>query len=158
MDYLWSHGRRLHRSRHVNMKHIYGETWATESINLARYLVKQIGCRIEHDGFGVPAEFVDFLNGSTRVPSLHMVMYKDPDLWKMHKNLGDGDDWVLGEGFGPMTGEVSPSQGRLMMFSSSMVVGYIGVMYRWELGLTSADPFYVHQKARLYRRDKLPDS
>ncbi|MFD5000666.1 hypothetical protein [Streptomyces buecherae] len=157
VDYLWSHGRRLHRSRHVDMKRIYGDDWSTQALNLARYFVKQIGCRVEHDGYPVPPEFVDFLNGANRVPSVHMVMYKDSALWELHKGSRKSEDWIIGEGFGPMTGAVSRSKGRLVMFSGSMTVGYIGVMYRWEWHLSDADPFYVYRKARLYRRDKLPD-
>lgn len=110
VDYLWSHGRRLQCYRYVNMKRIYGEDWNEQVRNLARYFVKQIGCRIEHDGYPVPPEFVEFLDGSSRVPSLHMVLYKDPALWKLHKVSRKSDAWIIGEGIGPMAGAVSRSQ------------------------------------------------
>ncbi|MFE5679405.1 hypothetical protein ACFQ7B_34210 [Streptomyces erythrochromogenes] len=157
VDYLWSDGRRLRYSRYIDMKRVYGDSWAADTVNLARYFVKQIGCRVEDDGFPVPPEFARFLDGGSLVPSLHMVTYKDLELWRLHRGSGKKKDWIIGEGFGAMTGAVSPSLGRLTMFSSSMVVGYIGIAYRWELREAGADPFYKYRRARLHRRDRLPD-
>ena len=156
-EYVWANLDRLWRQRHLDMRAIYGPNWEPAVLNLARYFAKHIACRMSSDGYKVPSEFCTFLDGASLLPKVDMALYKDPLLWEMHRKLrragieGGGGLWIA-----PATGAVSVSRERLTMFSSSLSLGHIGVMYRWNEDANEVDPFYRYRKARLHRRDRLP--
>lgn len=156
VDYLWTHMDKLWRFRYVDMQSIYGASWRDETLNLARYLVKHIACRMDHDGFTVPNNFAPFLNGDSLLPNVQMALFKNRALWRLHKKIRKDEDWSLPLGIDPAHGYVSRRRQVLTMYSSSLTFGYIGVFYRWDLDTPHTDPFYIYQKARLHRRDKLP--
>lgn len=156
--YLWASNGRLGNSRHIDMKQVYGETWRGDVIDLARYVVKHIGCRMDDDGYAVPSGFSAFLEGGSLLPNVQMVTFKDPVLWDIHKRLHeDRSDWSLGLWIDPARGAISRSRKMLTMYSSSLTIGYVGIMYRWDLDVEKTDPFYLYRKARLHRRDRLPE-
>ncbi|MFD7033377.1 hypothetical protein ACFWAR_35655 [Streptomyces sp. NPDC059917] len=134
------------------MASIYGGDWPASTVDLARYVVKHIGCRMEADGFAVPPEFASFLDGGEILGSVQMVIFKDRDAWKVQRELGS----VSAVAIGPGLGAVSPRLGRLTCFSSSIIIGYIGIFYRWQFEGVETDPFYRYRKARLHWRSRLP--
>lgn len=158
VEYLWNHKDELWRFRHIDMKEIYGNSWPDDVRNLARYVVKHMGCRMNHDGYPVPQDFSLFLNGTPMLANVQMATFKNPTLWALHQKLReDGPDWSLGLWIDPARGAVSQSRKILTMYSSSLTVGYVGIMYRWDLDTPVTDPFYLYRKARLHRRDRLPE-
>jgi hypothetical protein len=156
VKYLWERGGKLWRKSYIDMREIYGIDWPVEVPNLARYVAKHIGCRMATDGYAVPREFSEFLDGGTLLPHVQMALFKDPELRKFHKQVHGRREWTLGLWIDPALGAVSPSRKRLTKYSSSLTVGYIGVFYRWDADFPDVDPFYLYDRARLYRRDKLP--
>jgi len=155
-DFIWSHLEDLWKLRFLDMKQVYGESWQEDELNLARYFAKQIGCRMVSSGFAVPPGIIRFLDGGRLLPDVHMVLFKDPDLWHMYCRGKKEGFAAAGLFLPPAVGAVSKSKKKLVMFSSSAVIGYIGVMYRWDEYATDVDPFYIYRKARLHRRDHLP--
>ncbi|MGW8779228.1 hypothetical protein ACWGNM_14275 [Streptomyces sp. NPDC055796] len=151
-EHIWERSDRLHSSRFIDMADIYGSDWPSSTVDLARYVVKHMGCRMEADGFAVPPEFGSFLDGSDLLHSVQMVTFKDRDAWKTQRRLGK----VSTVSIGPGLGSVSPSLGRLTTFSSSILIGYVGIFYRWQLESTESDPFYRYKKARLHWKSQLP--
>lgn len=156
-DYVWSNLDRLWRRSKLDMRQVFGENWQVDTLDLARYVAKHIACRMASDGYPVPPQFGQFLDGAATLPSVHMVLFKDPAMWELRRRFID--QGIEGDGLwmAPATGAASPSRGRLTMFSSSFTLGYIGFMYRWDEDASSVDPFYLYRKATLHRRDRLPD-
>ncbi|MEU6745962.1 hypothetical protein ABZ914_07045 [Spirillospora sp. NPDC046719] len=156
-EYVWSNLNDLWGRQFIDMSTIYGSSWSTDVLNLARYFAKHIGCRMANDGYSVPPSIVAFLDGASKITDVHMVLFKDPQRWNLRreglKNGIDADGlWIA-----PAMGAVSTSRQRLTMYSSASILAYIGVMHRWDEDARDVDPFYIHKKARLHRRDQLPD-
>lgn len=155
-DFIWDRLDDLWKCRFLDMKSIYGESWQEDELNLARYFAKQIGCRMASAGFAVPPVIPTFLDGSKVLPYVQMALFKDPVLWDMYCRGKREGFAAAGLFLAPAVGTVRKSQKRLVMFSSSATIGYIGVMYRWDADVEEVDPFYVYRRARLHRRDNLP--
>lgn len=151
-DYVWDQAGRLWRARYIDMQKAYGDNWSAEVPNLARYVVKPIGCRMDHDGYPVPSDFAPFLDGGAMLPSVQMVMFKDPVLWALHGKFRGEWDGTLILGSDPAWGEVSPSLGTIKVYASSLSIGYVGNSYRRDMDVPNIDPFYLHRKVRLHRR------
>ncbi|WP_349902956.1 hypothetical protein [Parafrigoribacterium humi] len=49
---------------------VYGSEWRNQTISLARYFGKQLGCMLATQGLPVPPALADFLNGSSRCPGV----------------------------------------------------------------------------------------
>lgn len=155
-DYLWTNQDGLWRRRYLDLADIYGSGWPTQSLELARYIAKHIACRMVHDGFAAPPGTAAFLDGEPVLTNVHMVLFKDRALYGLYRRgLREGCD-ARGLWLGPANGAVSRSRRRLTMYSSSMAVGGVGVMYRWDEDCTQIDPFYFYRRARLHQRHRLP--
>jgi hypothetical protein len=156
-DYVWDNLDNLWRSRFLDMRRVYGGDWQESSLNLARYFAKQLACRIDDAGFQVPSIIPPFLNGQPLLSNVQMALFKDRELWNFYCQGKSEGSATAGLFLSPALGAVSKSQRRLTMFSSSAVIGYIGVMYRWDDAVAGSDPFYVYRKARLHLREDLPE-
>lgn len=154
-DFTWRLGRKMRWRRSVNWKDVYGEPWREEVLNLGRYVVKHMGCRLDEDGYSVPPEFSSFLEGAPALPSVSMIMHKDMELWDWHKKAHTEGPWKLGLWLGPMEGAFSKAQGNLTMFRSSLTIGFIGVTYQWESNGLASDSFYLHRRATLHRLGRI---
>lgn len=157
-DFVWRNMDLLWGKRWIDMAEIYGSSWRDGVMNLAKYFAKHIGCRIVDDGFKVPRSIPSFLDGVTdRIPDVHMVLFKDPMIWRYRQEGKKAGVEAAGLHMAPAFGAVSPSRKCLTMYSGESALGLIGIKYRWEEGEVNADPFYLYRTARLYRRDELPD-
>jgi hypothetical protein len=47
--YVWSHPGSLWFRRYVDMAKVYGDSWPSSVPNLARYIVKHVGCRMSSE-------------------------------------------------------------------------------------------------------------
>ncbi len=155
-DYVWSHLDDLWRHRFLDMSLIYGPNWQGGVLNLARYFAKQLACRMANDGFLVPSGITPFLDGQPLLPNVQMALFKEPNFWKTYRQGKREGFAASGLFLSPAEGMVSRSQRKLVMYSSSAIIGYIGVMYRWDDYVSETDPFYIYRRARLHRRDHLP--
>lgn len=155
-DYVWGNQDRLWRRRYLDMAEVYGDDWPERTLDLARYLAKHITCRMVHDGYAAPPTVAAFLDGGRTLSNVHMVLFKDRDLYRWYRRgVRDGYD-ARGLWIAPARGAVSRSRRRLTMYSSSVTIGAVGVMYRWDEDCVEVDPFYVYQRARLHKRHRLP--
>lgn len=156
-DYVWDHPD-LRSATHLDMALIYGTDWPVGVRNLARYVAKHIGSRMAHDRFPVPPSLGAFLDGAPYADDVQMVLFKSRDHYRFYVQAGRDDLDGRGLWIAPAQGRVSPSLGRLTLYSSSLIVGFIGVFYRWEQQPNGLDPFYDYQRARLHWRHKLPEA
>lgn len=155
-NFVWANQDRLWRRRYFDMADVYGDDWSTGTLNLARYLAKHIACRMVHDGFTAPPTIGTFLNGGQSPLNVQMVLFKDRDLYGLYRRgVRDGCD-ARGLWIAPAQGAVSRARERLTMYSSSLTIGAVGVMYRWDEDCDEVDPFYVYRRARLHKRHRLP--
>lgn len=155
-DYVWDRPQ-LSRATHLDLAEVYGNDWPAGARSLARYVAKHIGCRMAHERFPVPRSLAAFLNGAPYAEDVQMVLFKSkPHYLVYHQARVAGDDgrglWI-----DPGMGMVSPSLGRLTLYSSSLTIGFVGVFYRWEQQPKGLDPFYDYQHGRLHWRHKLPE-
>lgn len=156
-NYVWSKRGSLWNSRYMDMWKIYGAEWQSESLHLARYIVKHAGCRIADDGFTVPQGFGNFLDGGEFLNNFHVCMFKHPEIYRAQKKLSGRNGNPLGLWIGPMAGRISRQQPALTAFGSTLSVGYIGFAYRWYMHIPETDPFYNYRKARIHRLDRIPE-
>ena len=155
-DYVWGHLDDLWGHRFLDMQLIYGPDWQGGVLNLARYFAKQLACRMANAGYPVPSGIPPFLDGQPLLPNVQMALFKDPDLRDLYRQGQREGFMASGLFLSPAAGAVSQSRRKLVMYSSSATIGYIGVMYRWDDDVTETDPFYVYRRALLHRRDHLP--
>lgn len=156
-DYVWERPS-LWRSRWLNMQAVFGESWETDVGNLARYFVKHMGCRMAHERYPVPTSLAEFLDGAATARDVQMVLFKSrPHRDLLRMGIRDGLD-TRGLHLSPALGAVSRSRQELSMYSSGLVVNFVGVMYRWEAGNDEVDPFYKYRRAKLHNREKLPEA
>jgi hypothetical protein len=155
-DFAWQFRWKLPARRYIDMSHLYGAGWAEQTCNLARYFAKHIACRMVHDGFDVPPSIPAFLDGASRMPDMHMALFKDRRLYRLQRRGERGGFDARGLWIAPATGAISNSRQRLTMYFSSITIGSVGVLYRWDEDAVAVDPFYTHQHARLHHRQRLP--
>jgi hypothetical protein len=155
-DYVWNHGE-LGRADWLDMAQVYGATWPTSVPDLARYFGKHIGCRMAHDRFPIPPSLSAFLDGTAHAADVQMVLFKSQPHYDVYRQAQAAGDDARGLWLEPGLGHVSPSRGRLVTYSGSLIVNFVGVFYRWELEPDGLDPFYDYRRARLHWRHKLPD-
>lgn len=156
-DYVWPNRQLLKHSRWLDAEAIYGSQWNEGLRSLAAYVVKHAACRIADYNFEVPEDLKDFLNGSDHSANIQMVLFRDRDRYrdlKKGQRLGIDSGGIF---VSPDAVHFSRSRPGINMYSSSLVVGCIGVLYRWAYDVSEADPFYQYQKPRLHWRHHLPD-
>lgn len=147
--YVWEHPESLYRSSSLNMKLIYGKDWSVGALDLGRYVAKHIGCRMAASGYAVPDAIIPFLEGVLPLSNIQMTLFKDPERWKIYRDLKKDGIQGLGLWLPPAWGEVSRSRGQVVVYSSALIVGYIGVMYRWSADTAETDLFYLHRRVSL---------
>ncbi|WP_344114478.1 hypothetical protein [Kribbella alba] len=139
-EYVWNNTDLLWRSRHVDMQTIYGTPWNSSVVDLARYFAKHIGCRISEGGYAVPDTLATFMDGGEMMTDVQMVLFKERARRKLERmGRRDGLD-SRGLWLGPASDAVSKSRQILTMYSSTLILAHVGVLYRWEEGTTDADP------------------
>lgn len=75
------------------MAEVYGDDWPERTLDLARYLAKHITCRMVHDGYAAPPTVAAFLDGGQILSNVHMVLFKDRDLYRWYRRrVRDGYD------------------------------------------------------------------
>ncbi len=155
-DYVWRSAG-LWQSDYVDMAEVFGPSWPAKVLDLARYIAKHLGSRMCHEGYRVPDSIARFLDGGAALPDVHMVLFKSREHYDLYQwGLRDGVE-ARGLWISPAQGAVSRSTHELVMYSSGLLIGYIGIMYRWEEGCEAVDPFYAYRRGRLHDRDQLPD-
>jgi len=110
------------------------------------------------DGYAVPASVIAFLDGSPLMPDVQMCLFKERERRRIERRLRREDIDGRGLWIGPATGYVSKSRQVLTMYSSTLIIAHVGVMYRWEEAPECVDPFYLYRRARLHMRHRLPES
>ncbi|MEU0389998.1 hypothetical protein [Streptomyces chartreusis] len=156
-DYVWEKKGGLWRTRYIDMRQIYGGDWENEVLHLARYIVKHAACRIADDGFAVPKEFADFLDGADFLRNFHVCAFKNPYVYRAQRRISGANGEPFGLWIGPMDGRVDRKNSLLTAFGSTLSIGYIGFVYRWYADIPDTDPFYRYRKARLHRLDRIPN-
>jgi hypothetical protein len=151
-EYVWNNTDLLWRSRYLDMEVIYGRDRPTGVVDLARYVAKHLGCRMSTDGYAVPASVIAFLDGSPLMPDVQMCLFKERERRRIERRLRREDIDGRGLWIGPAAGYVSKSRQVLTLYSSTLIIAHVGVMYRWEEAPECVDPFYLYRRARLHMR------
>ncbi|WP_226367832.1 hypothetical protein [Pseudonocardia sp. ICBG162] len=107
-----------------NLHEVYGEGWAKDALNLARYFAKHFGCRMAKDGIPIPASLREFLAGATDMPDARMSIISTDSI---HRNYGKGMSispnyvWTDDDGT------------RFTGMVAAAYVRSIGVRYEWQV-------------------------
>ncbi|MBY4277488.1 hypothetical protein HQO27_26795 [Rhodococcus fascians] len=99
------------------------------SQKLARYYMKNIGCRIAEIGFQVPQQVVDFMDGTPLMPNATIVLYKDYSGHDQFKRAGSDGHYLYAN---RMHSPESPSHGPLTAFCAEVQDGPIGAVFWWD--------------------------
>ncbi len=123
---------------------VFGLTWPQRLLDVKRYLVKHIACRIVEAGLEVDRAFFDFLDGSTgEPPSLICEMEIRSDI----AAIPERGLWL-----GGLLAQKSRSTGEVLSVSSFMGFGWLRVNYDYG---NSTDPpvtYFDDDLVRLPRR------
>lgn len=147
-DFIWGN-ENLWATGHIDWWDVYGNSWGSSALNLARYAVKHMGCRMIHDGYDVPSSFATFLNGAPTIADVKLWLVKSSahhDLYLM--GVRDGQD-TLGVWNSPAEGTASRSLQCLTGYWSATIIGFIGIAFSWEQGRSGADSFHTRRVAPL---------
>ncbi|MGB3442986.1 MAG: hypothetical protein WBA97_29950 [Actinophytocola sp.] len=142
-EFSWSNTS-LKDAEHVDWWDVYGSNWQSGSLNLARYAVKHMGCRIVHDGYAAPDSLRSFLAGApTTEISLGLVKSSEHlNLYLM--GVRDGIEtrglWNPSAG-----GSVSRSRQCLTGYWSATIIGFVGIAFLWEEGQSAAEYFHTQR-------------
>lgn len=135
-----------------NMLDIFpGDSSATR--NLARYYMKNIGCRVAETGFEVPQQVVDFMNGADGMSNGAIVLYKDFSVFDQLKRAGTGGHYPYAN---RMHNPRSPDDGALRAFIAEIQDGPVGVIFWWDAITPLGTTFCSRQITHLRHRRELP--
>lgn len=149
-DFIWDNSN-LWEADHVDWWDVYGNTWQSGSLNLARYAAKHMGCRMVHDGYAVPDSIRTFLDGGPTNGEINMALIKSEQHHELYlTGRRDGVD-TLGLWNPPADGTVSRSRKCLTSYWSATIIGFVGIAYSWEEGRSSVEPFHTRRVTPLHR-------
>ena len=149
--YLIEHMDDMMRWEHLDWSEVYGDRWAEESRNLARYFGKQMGCMMATQRLPVPRELIDFLDGAARSPStcfmLH-INWKSGDMHKRMRRLGDEDG--LSTFVGLLDAVAYQTEGSFSGITYGFHIGYLCFIGEWHKD-SDRSSWFEHQVIQLQR-------
>lgn len=122
-------------------------------IKLARYYVKNIGCRIAEIGFSVPQQMVDFMNGAPVMPNGVIVLYKDFSNFDQFRRSGTDGHYPYAN---RMHAPESPAQGPLTAVCAEIQDGPVGAILWWDSTTKLGTTFCLQRRTFLRDRRELP--
>ena len=112
----------------VPLVEIFGTSWETAALNLARYYGKHFGCRMGSSWSPVPQSLRNFLNGDTDMPDAHLALINTDSVHKRYgKGLYISPDYVTAD----------RKITRFTNYVLAAYIGAIGVRYQWSEGRNS---------------------
>jgi len=124
------------------------------SKKLARYYVKNIGCRIAELGFEVPQSVIDFMDGCEFIVAGWMVLYKDFTNYDQFRRAGQSGHYpYANRGYAP----VNPAEGPLEGFCAEIPDGPVGVYFCWQATEPLGPIFCAQSRTFLRDRAELPN-
>jgi len=99
IEWLIAHEDDVLRTRQIDLEIVFGHTWQTDSLNVLRYFVKHVGCRlaeIEQAGYplAVPADLIAFLDGGPPPASLRCDLYAEAAMIRWRDMRPDDPLWA----------------------------------------------------------------
>lgn len=119
---------------------------------LARYYVKNIGCRIAEAGFAVPQQLIDFMNGAPVMPNGVLVLYKDFSNYDQFKRSGS-------DGHYPYANRMFSNEahdGPLICVCAEVQDGPVGAIFWWDSATDLGTTFCLKTQTFLRDRRELP--
>lgn len=118
----------------LDWRYVYGDDWAREARNLARYFAKQMGCMLASQRLPVPQELITFLDGEERSPSTCFMLYINHRGVDAHNLMRSNSDEGLNTFVGLLESQAYQTDGRFSGVSYGYHIGY--VVY-WPIGSTA---------------------
>jgi hypothetical protein len=113
---------RVRTSAGIDFEDVYGASWESETLALARYYAKHFGCRMVRSEFPVPSSLRGFLDGAADMPDAQMVLVSTDSVHRVAgKGLTLSPDGVL----------VDPAVTYFRGYVMAAYVGAVGVRYEW---------------------------
>jgi hypothetical protein len=120
---------------------------------LARYYVKNIGCRIAEIGFAVPQQMIDFMNGAPAMPNGVIVLYKDFSNFDQFRRAQTGGHYPFAN---RMHTPESPQDGPLVAVCAEVQNGPVGAIFWWDAATHLGTTFCLQRRTFLRERRELP--
>lgn len=138
MDYIFENEDVLLRTGEVDLRDIYGDDWEEKALDLGRYFVKHICCRLgnvaDQREVVLDGRLIDFLNGGVYPRCLGLAPLMDlsvAECWRvmrmMEKEPGDFGSHLNLTGLG---GVPSPRPQAIENPEGGMLVGWFGIYWR----------------------------
>lgn len=157
-DFVHDHGDVLYKVRNLDMTRVYSTADARQKIlDLARYLMKFLGCRIDEAGFVVPQQIRDFCDGADYMPNVEIAFYRDQSLERYRRAMTA--DNVRAFPLYHSGLQAMLDRATMLPWSTygESIIGNIGVVYGWNARLPEpASPFYQSTRVPLHDRPRLP--
>ena len=120
---------------------------------LARYYVKNIGCRIAELGFTVPQQIVDFMDGAPVMPNGVILLYKDFSNFDQFRRGGTDGHYPFAN---RMHNPESPEEGPLIAVCAEVQDGPVGAILWWDAQTSLGMTFCLQRRTFLRERRELP--
>jgi hypothetical protein len=122
--------------KNFNWNEIYNNTEFNQ-VDLARYYIKNFGCRILDAGAEVPVELRTFLHTGEKCADFSLIFFKDYDFYDNQETFG-GNKLLLPYAKHGISRDHENcvkynSEGRLMLFAAVLQDGPVGVYFEWIL-------------------------
>lgn len=138
MDYLSENEAAVLESGEVDLRVVFGAEWETTRLDLARYFVKHICCRLvnvaEHREVSLDARLIEFLDGGEYPRSLGLAPLLDMSVaewWRVMRLLeekpGDYGSFLYLTGLG---GIDAPRPEPIQNPEAGILVGWFGIYWR----------------------------
>jgi len=138
MDYLADNEAAVLTSGDVSLRVVFGAEWESKSLDLARYFVKHICCRLanvaEHRTVSLDVRLIEFLNGGAYPRCLGLAPLIDMSVaewWRAMRLLeekpGDYGSFLYLTGIG---GIEAPRPEPIEKPEAGMLVGWFGIYWR----------------------------
>jgi hypothetical protein len=147
-DFAWNNTS-LWDAEYVDWWDVYRNTWGTGTLNLARYVVKHLGCRMVHDGYAVPDSLRAFLNGAPTATEVSMGLIKSSEHHDLYLiGVRDGLD-TLGLWNPAAQGIASRSRQCLTSYWSATIIGFVGIAFSWDESRSITESFHTRRMTPL---------
>lgn len=138
-EYLRSNEKDIIAAKHFKFSEMFDVDWKNQKLNLYRYYVKHICCRLANSGVLVRQEMIDFLNGSEELKFIRINLEIREDIVAMmeelrKEGLDDGCLWV-----GELLYQISKVTGKISEAQSFFGYRWLRINYLYDYSILEVE-------------------
>lgn len=146
-DYFVINADRLLDEGSFDWAAVFPNDWRAGQLNVARYWVKHIGCRLAHEGVPVHPDLRTFLDGQGPLLRLSLMLSIQKDIAAAEAHIRDahGDDFGETLWMGPASCEYSKAQGQIVRVWSHLGLKWLRLSYAYNFDVDGGETNFAER-------------